>query len=149
MSLFGSVVASIVVFISFAVFRVPPNEAKECDQARLQGTWKIVAVECGGKKDDRDIDKYTIKFEGSTLIVRECDGNDADEATVKFRLCKGRGSRHITFGGICGIYDFKDENLRICYSLNGDEPVELKTTAVRPEEVLLTLKRLGQPLQRR
>ena len=78
-----------------------------------------MSVECGGKKDDQDIDKYTIKFDGNIMIVRECDGegegdgDGADDAAVKFKLREGRCSRRITFGGISGVYDFKDDNLRI------------------------------------
>jgi hypothetical protein len=42
-----------------------------------------------------------------------------------------------------GIYDFKDGNLRICYSLDDDVPAALRTTTDRPEEVLMILQRIA------
>ena len=39
-----------------------------------------------------------------------------------------------------GIFDFKDDNLLICYSIEGDRPTELRTTTDRPDEVLMILK---------
>ena len=145
MSLSGSLIA---IFIGVAIIQDSTNEVKDSDYGRFQGEWRIVSVECGGKNDNQDIAKYTIKFDGNTLIVRACDGegvsDGADEAAVRFNLREGRCSRHITFGGVSGIYDFKDDNLLICYSLDGDESAGLRTTADRPEEVLMTLTRIGQ-----
>ena len=65
---------------------------------------------------------------------------------MKYELGRGRGicPKRITFGGIGGIYDFKDGSLRICYSLEGDEPMALRAATGRPEEVLMVLKRVGQ-----
>ena len=149
MSLSASLIGSIAMFVSAAVFQGATTEVEGCEYVKFQGTWRIVSVECGGKKDDQDIDKYTIKFDGNTMIVRECDGEGdgeggGDEAAVKFKLREGRFSRRITFGGISGVYDFKDDNLRIRYSLDGDEPMGLRTTMERRDEVLMILKRIGQ-----
>ena len=151
MSSLGSLIMSIAMFISGAVFQGVADEVEGCDYAKFQGTWKIVSVECGGKKDNQDIDKYMVKFEGNVMTLRERGGEgegdgDDDEAAVKYELRRGRGicPKRITFGGIGGIYDFKDGSLRICYSLEGDEPMALKTTTERPEVVLMVLKRIGQ-----
>ena len=149
MSSLGSLIMSIAMFISGAVFQGVADEVEGCDYAKFQGTWKIVSVECGGKKDNQDIDKYMVKFEGNVMTLRERGGEgdgDDDEAAVKYELRRWREicPKRITFGGINGIYEFKDDTLRICYSLDGDEPMALKTTTERPEVVLMVLKRIGQ-----
>jgi uncharacterized protein (TIGR03067 family) len=138
---FGSLAGSIAL-LSVTFFQATTIGVEDSEYARFQGTWKIVSVECGGKRDDQDIDKYTVKFRGTTMIFRQCDGDDV--VAVRYKLCNSDSSKRITFGGICGIYDFKDGNLLICYSTSGDRPVELKTTTDRPEEVLMILKRIGQ-----
>src|ERR1017187_1178647 len=98
MSLSASLIGSIAMFVSTAVFQGATTEVEGCEYAKFQGTWRIVSVECGGKMDDQDIDKYTIKFDGNIMIVRECDGegegdgDGADEAAVKFKLREGRCS---------------------------------------------------------
>jgi uncharacterized protein (TIGR03067 family) len=142
MPLFGSLGGLIVLLISIAVFQATTNQVEDADYAKFQGTWRIVSVECGGKTDDQDIGKYTIIFNETTMIVRECE--DDDQAAVKYELGDTQGSKRITFAGISGIYQFTDDNLLICYSISGDRPVELRTTTDRPEEVLMILKRIGQ-----
>jgi hypothetical protein len=57
-----------------------------------------VSIECSGKRDDQDIDKYTITFNETTMIVRECENDD--EAAVKYELGERECSKHITFAGI-------------------------------------------------
>ena len=150
MSLFGSLVGPFAMLMSVAGFQATTNdhEVGGSGCARLQGTWRIVSIECGGKQDNQDIDRYTIRFDGATMIFRECggndDGGDNDEAAVKYELGERQCSKQISFGGVSGIFDFKDGNLLICYSIEGDRPTELRTTTDRPEEVLMILKRTGQ-----
>jgi uncharacterized protein (TIGR03067 family) len=150
MSLFVSVIAWFAMFISIAFQGVATDGGvANGDVAKFQGTWSVVSVECGGEKDDQDIDKYTFTFDGNTMIVRERGRDDAgdqdDEVVVKFELVRrgGRCAKQIRFGGACGIYDFKDGNLRICYSLDGDEPEMMRTATERPEDVLMVLRRVG------
>ena len=150
MSLCGSLVGLFAMLVSVAGFQAANNDhqVRGSYYAKFQGTWKIVSIECAGKQDNQDIGKYTIRFDGTTMIVRECGGNDAggdnEEAAVKYDLGERQCSRHISFGSIRGIFDFKDDDLLICYSIRGDRPVELRTTTDRPKEVLMILKRIGQ-----
>jgi uncharacterized protein (TIGR03067 family) len=130
------------MLITACAFHAATNEVEDSDYTKFKGTWSIVLIECGGKRDDQDIDKYTITFNETTMIVRECENDD--EVAVKYELGERGCSKHFTFAGISGIYDFKDDNLLICYSISGDRPVELRTTTDRPEEVLMILKRIGQ-----
>jgi hypothetical protein len=64
---------------------------------------------------------------------------------VKFQLHNGQSEKHIRFGSVRGIYDFKGGNLLICYSLDGDRPTRFTTTSDRQEEVLMILERIEQP----
>ena len=139
---FGALGASIAMLITVTAFQAATNEVEDPGYTKFKGTWRIVSIECGGKRDDQDINKYTITFNKTTMIVRECENDD--EAAVRFELGEREFSKHIMFAGISGIYGFTADNLLICYSINGDRPVELRTTPDRPEEVLMILKRIGQ-----
>jgi hypothetical protein len=88
------------------------------------------------------MDKFTITFNETTMIVRECE--EDHEAAMKYELGDGQGSRQITFARISGIYAFTDDSLLICYTISSDRPAELRTTTDRPEEVLMILKRIDQ-----
>ena len=98
MSLLVSLIASIVTFISVAVFQGAADEVEECDYARFQGTWKIVSVEFGGKADNQDIDKYTITFDRDTMSFRKCGdvGGGDDVAAARYELSCGRGRSNTT-----------------------------------------------------
>jgi uncharacterized protein (TIGR03067 family) len=141
--LFGSLVGSFVMLIGVAGLQSTTIVAEGCDHAKIQGTWRIVSVESGGKSDNRDNEKYTITFNDSTMTFRDCE--DGDQAAVKFQLHKGQSEKHIRFGSVRGIYDFKDGHLLICYSLDGDRPTRFTTTSDRQEEVLMILERIEQP----
>ena len=143
MLLFGSLVGSFVMLIGVAGCQGATTIADGCDLARLQGTWRIVSVESCGKPDNRDNEKYTISFNRNTLTFHDCEGND--EAVVRFELDQKRSAKQIRFGSVRGIYDFKDNHLLICYSLNGDRPTEFMTTTDRPDDVLMALERIDQP----
>ena len=143
MLLFASLFGSFVMLIGVAGFQGRTAVADDCDVARFQGTWRILSVECSGKPDNRDNEKYTITFNDNMMKFRDCE--DGDQAAVKFQLHKGQSEKHIRFGSVRGIYDFKNGNLLICYSLDGDRPAEFATTSDRPGEVLMILERLEQP----
>jgi uncharacterized protein (TIGR03067 family) len=143
MSIFASVIGSIALLFSGTCFQGAADQANNCDQSKFQGTWRIVSVESGGKPDNRDNEKYTITFNDNTMTFRDCE--DGDQAAVKFQLHKRQSKNHIRFGGVRGIYDFKDGNLLICYSLDGDRPTTFATMIDRPEEVLMILERIVQP----
>jgi uncharacterized protein (TIGR03067 family) len=107
MSLFGSLLGSFLMWIGGAGFQGTTTVADDGDLARLQGTWRIVSVECCGKPDNRDNEKYTLTFNGNRMTFRDCESHD--EAVVKYRLDEKRCPKQIRFGTVRGIYEFKDD----------------------------------------
>lgn len=118
------------------------REITSTDGARLQGTWSIVSVECGGKKEEDATEKYTFSFRENSMFFLE---HDNIEAVVHFKLDDTRFPRRITFGRVKGVYDFQDENLHICYTLSGKRPTSFSTAEDRPNEVWMILKKTNQP----
>jgi uncharacterized protein (TIGR03067 family) len=101
---------------------------------KMQGTWKPVTAELGGKPFPDEILK-TMKLVLTDGKYTVTVGEQADEGTVK--LDPARSPRAMDIVGtkgpnqgrtILAIYELKDDTLRICYDLSGiGRPKEFKT----------------------
>ena len=114
------------------------DEAKSAkdDGKKMQGSWKPVAAELGGKPFPDEIRK-TMKLVMSDGKYTVTVGERTDEGTVK--LDPGKEPRAMDIVGAKGpnqgkmipaIYELTDTTLRICYDLSGKaRPKEFKTAA--------------------
>lgn len=134
--------ATILMLSSAGSPFVEPMEFAHPDYARFQGTWSILSVECGGKKEEEDTEKFGFSFLGNTMFFLE---HGAVDAVVGFTLDETQGRKRITFARVKGLYEFQNEHLHICYTLDGKRPTELITTEDRPNEVLMILKKAIRP----
>jgi len=112
--------------------------AKE-DGRKMQGTWKPVTAELGGKPFPDEVLKSMklVLTDGKYAVTV---GEQTDEGTVKLDPAKSPRAMDIVGGKgpnqgktILAIYELKDTTLRICYDLSGKErPKEFKTKADTP-----------------
>jgi uncharacterized protein (TIGR03067 family) len=106
------------------------------DGKKMQGTWKPVAAELGGKPFPQELLK-TMKLVMTDGKYTVTVGEQTDEGTVKLEPSKEPRAMDIV--GTKGpnqskkfpaIYEITDTTLRICYDLSGKErPKEFKTKA--------------------
>jgi uncharacterized protein (TIGR03067 family) len=106
------------------------------DAKKIQGSWKPVTAELGGKPFPKEVLKtMKLVLEGGKYIVTV--GEARDEGTVKLDPAKKPRAMDIvgTKGPnkgkkIPAIYEVTDTTLRICYDLSGKaHPKEFKTKA--------------------
>lgn len=104
------------------------------DGKKLQGSWKLVAAELGGKPFPDEVLKtmMLVLADGKYTVTV---GKQTDEGTVKLdptqkpRAMDIVGTRGPNKGKtILAIYELKDTTLRVCYNLSGKaRPAEFKT----------------------
>jgi uncharacterized protein (TIGR03067 family) len=110
-------------------------DAKE-DGKKLEGTWKPVTAELGGKPFPDEVLK-TMKLVVTDGKYTVTVGEQTDEGTVKLDTAKKPRAMDIvgTKGPnqgktIPAIYEVTDTTLRVCYDLRGKaHPTEFKTKA--------------------
>lgn len=123
------------------------TDAKK-DTAKFQGTWTVDTLTYDGK--DHKL-KFNIVFNGNDGTVKNNEKVQSEYAKIKFKLDPSSKPRRmditITDGSqtdstMKGIYELKDDELRICAKVFGtDRPTEFEA----PEgssTVLLVLKRV-------
>jgi uncharacterized protein (TIGR03067 family) len=115
-----------------------PPSAKD-DGKKMDGTWKPVAAELGGKPFPDEILK-TMKLAVTDGKYSVTAGERSDEGTLKLDPAKTPRAMDIvgTKGPnqgktILAIYELTDTTLRVCYDLSGKtRPAEFKTHAETP-----------------
>jgi uncharacterized protein (TIGR03067 family) len=122
------------------------------DLKKLEGTWEVVSLINGGEEvaELKEI-KVTFVFKGDKLTVRKRGEEKVMEATIvldtttmprlidltKMMPDKGKDFQ--------GIYELKDDDLKICVHNGGRErPTEFAAKADNREQGLFTLKRVKQ-----
>lgn len=109
------------------------------DGKKMQGSWKPVAAELGGKPFPDEVLK-TMKLVLTDGKYTVTVGEQTDEGTVKLDPAKAPramdvvGTRGPNRGKtILAIYELTDTTLRVCYDLSGKaRPKEFKTQADTP-----------------
>jgi uncharacterized protein (TIGR03067 family) len=112
-----------------------PIKAKD-DGKKMQGSWRPVAAELGGKPFPDEVLK-TMKLVLTDGKYTVTVGEQTDEGTVKLNPAKEpramdiEGTKGPNQGKtIPAIYELTDTTLRICYDLSGKaRPKEFKTQA--------------------
>ena len=113
-----------------------PDDAKPDDAKAVQGLWRPIKAELGGKPVPAAVLKtISLKLEDGKYEVLA--GDVADRGT--YALDATSKPKSITVAGTEGpndgktypaIYDLKGDTLRICYDLSGEKrPTEFKTVA--------------------
>jgi len=127
-----------ILIVPFA-FGGDAANAKD-DDKKMQGTWKPVSAELGGKPFPDEVTK-TIKLVLNDGKYTVTVGDQTDEGTYK--LGPTKKPRELDIVGIKGpnqgktilaIYDLTDSTLRVCYDLSGKvRPKEFKSMADTPQ----------------
>lgn len=127
----------------------PPGDAAKQELRRLQGSWRVEALEENGeKKGAEDLKDRTIFFGGDAFLVRQ-GGKLLQMGVLKFDPSKTPKSvnANIIQGGqkgdvLLGIYERDGDSLKLCMDTRGDaRPKEFKS---EPDSgrVLMICKRL-------
>jgi uncharacterized protein (TIGR03067 family) len=141
----------VCLLICLTAYSVPAGQPKEAkkDADPLQGTWLVEGLDYNGK-DFKDKFKISFVIKGNTMIV-EGDGEVRKEyAKMTFKLDPSTTPKCIDLkvsegvqldATMEGIYEVKDDQLRICIKVFGqDRPTEFKSPD-GGSTALLTLKR--------
>lgn len=115
------------------------------DQAKIQGTWKVVQATKRGKEAPAEAVKdLTVTFKDSTVTIGA--GAAKEEAGFKLDPSKKPGAIDITPPGkadraVQGIYELKGDDLKLCWRKGGEErPAKFESTEDNGVS-LLVLKR--------
>jgi len=124
----------------------PPEDKKDTD--KIQGTWTVVSYKVGKLKFSEEDVKMTWVFKDDRLTIK--DNGNGEEGKIKIKMDSTRKPKTIdmiseakTPDGkqILGIYELKDDDLKVCYGKEGGErPTEFATKA-GSETTLIVLKR--------
>jgi uncharacterized protein (TIGR03067 family) len=130
----------------------PKDDAKDDakkDQEKLQGTWKAVTVEAGGKAQD-DGAEHRLIFAGDQFSIKK-----GEEMMIKGKLkidsskkpkeidmeCIEAKRDNLKGKTLLGIYELDGDTLKWCWNRPGGErPKEFSSTAT-DVHLLVTLKR--------
>lgn len=155
-----SLAAALLACFCFATEAIGADESNKSqdDVKRMQGDWKIEAIEADGQNVTNDLvndvlrdvlvrvekDKISLVQGGGKEIVSTTMALNA-EAIPKAADFQPREDAFGVFNGesMWGIYELKQDQLKICVSINTamkQRPVEFKTKS-GSSEYLLSLKR--------
>jgi RNA polymerase sigma-70 factor (ECF subfamily) len=111
----------VILLAALPAAPAPETDAAREDRQKMQGTWKAVSVESGGKKrPDQDIKKWKLFVAGDKMTAR--DGDDLlDESTFALDAGKKPRAIEITYTAgpdkgkkLTGIYAVEGDLLKIC-----------------------------------
>lgn len=104
------------------------------DLKAMAGTWKVEAVEAGGKAvESPDLKDLVVTIAGDHYEVMTKDGKDAGtlklDETQKPKTMDGTDTEGLDAGKVTkAIYELSGDTLRVCYAIEGSErPTELAT----------------------
>lgn len=121
------------------------GDAVKEEMKRLEGTWRTVAVELGGKQIDRqDIPDYRFVFSGTDCSivsgkrVRNCTFTIDPSRSPKWLDVTPAGDK-VTWPG---IYELKDGTLKVFLDTTGGERVTEFKTKTGTQQVIRTYERV-------
>jgi uncharacterized protein (TIGR03067 family) len=125
---------AILLLALAAPLAADPDETKS-DKTKLQGVWKVTAVESRGAAlpgDRLNTDRYTLVIVGDDYVLLTHAGTvtfDRDKKTLDMKITDGRyKGRDLT---LKGLYELTDDTLKIAIpspaARGSDRPLELKT----------------------
>lgn len=137
----------VLIVTIFAAASCLRGEDPTKDTPLLQGTWVATDAELGGKKfPDDAIKTMSMEFDGTQYVSRL--GEKADRGSYKIDGNKSPKSIEMTSvkgpnagKTFVGIYELKEEQLRVCLDLGGKHrPKDFETTD-KPQRVLVIYER--------
>jgi uncharacterized protein (TIGR03067 family) len=118
------------------------GDAPKGDQKTIQGTWKVVMIEDGGRK--RDVGDKKVSF-GKTKITFKDGERTLGDGTFELDPTKKPKWIDVTQRGnkMLGIYELEGDNLKVCYNEvpGGERSTEFVSKNGTPNDVLIILKR--------
>ena len=147
----------ILLFLVVAVVGLPAiaraddakDEAIKKDRKRIEGTWRIVALEVNGNKvDEADAKKITVVNGADGTWSLRSEGKEISKGastfdptqkpkTINFTPTDGesKGNEYL------GIYELGEKNRKLCFAPPGkDRPIEF-SSAPGSEHVLVVFER--------
>jgi uncharacterized protein (TIGR03067 family) len=143
----GTVLSLALVIVAY-VAAGQEDKAKE-DKQKLQGTWKLISFEIGGKGDDDTKDENReLVIDGDKITVKN-EGKEVEQDRFVLDPTKKPKSIEVTTltgdekdKKRLGIYELEGDNLKICIDEKGEaRPAEFKTKE-GGSQILVTLKRV-------
>jgi uncharacterized protein (TIGR03067 family) len=134
-------------FIAILVLGAGEATDAKKETAKFQGTWNLSALTYDGEEHKL---KFKIVFKGNEGVVEGNDQVETEYAKIKFKLDPAASPKNMditVIGGsqtdskMEGIYELKDDELRICAKVfGGGRPSEFKAPD-GSTTVLLVLKK--------
>jgi uncharacterized protein (TIGR03067 family) len=126
----------------------PKDDAKK-DKEKLQGTWKAVTVEGGGKLQDQ-AEEHRLIFSGDEFSIKK-----GEETMIKgkFKIDTSKKPKEIDMDFIeakrdnlkgkttLGIYELDGDTLKWCWNKPGGERPKEFSSQATDAHLLVTLKR--------
>ena len=128
------------LLVLFAGLFIAPDGLENEDAKKMQGSWIAVGLEHDGIVEDATTKRAAYHFLADKFVFLIGD----DEQRITFRLDPSKSPKQFTLGDkgkpTLGIYEFKDDKLRICLPTKGDGKSPTEFTGGRGS-MLLTLRR--------
>lgn len=129
--------------VQFRNVRIQHFKSALADVDRMQGEWRVAALEGNGSAADADtLAALRLRVTGQTYTLTTADGEDQgkfdlnEKATPREVDVVNQSGTHLR-----GIYEFADGKMRSCYALNdGPRPTDF-TTAPGTDRVLIVYER--------
>ena len=124
-----------------------PTSARADDLKAMEGTWKVVAAEAGGKPvESEDLKNLVITMTGDHYSAQVKDGVEAGtvklDETQKPKTMDATKTEGFEAGKVTkAVYEIMGDTMRVCYAFDGGErPTELATKEGSPW-VMITYQR--------
>jgi len=141
-----SIPRSVIAFLTLLVISGPAitDDKPKTDKDRLQGRWRTVAGEFGGKAFVKsEINDQIFEFKGDRVITIQ---GDVTMSAVTYSLDETKKPKQFNFEPDKeairpAIYELKDDELKICMDVpGGTRPTEFKSKSGTRQK-MWTLKR--------
>lgn len=139
---------ALVLAASAVVGAAPTEDVAKQDAQKLQGAWKAVSVEDGGKKrPDDHIKDWVLLIEGERMTAKDRD-ETLDQSTFKLDPSKKPAAIAITYTSgpdkgktLHGIYAVEGDALKICVAFDEKETPKEFVSKQGTDQTLVVLKR--------
>jgi len=140
------------LFVALGVFAIAEDAKEEAikrDRTQIQGTWRIVTLEIGGKKvAPADANKLSVVNGSDGVWSLRSEGKEISQGnstidptgkpkTIDFSITEGggKGNHHL------GIYELGEKVRKLCFAPAGKERPTEFATKPGSEHILATFER--------
>jgi uncharacterized protein (TIGR03067 family) len=134
-----------IVIVGLLLAPAVPQDSKG-DQAKIQGTWKVLVHEDGGrKKAPEEVQQLEVVITKDKIAITHKGRNRIETAAYKLDPTKKPGWIDLSTRDdqLRGIYELKGDDLKLCFNekRGGERSTKFVSQANSPNDVLLVLKR--------